>query len=369
MERALKLAGTLPVLPLCLSLLSCFVVTPIVRKVALSCGAVVRPNSRSVHQAPVPHLGALGIYTGILVGAFLAYRAGWFSRGDGMISPEQLKGILIGAAFIMALGIVDDCRPLSARAKFAGQIAIAVITTCYFGIRVEFVTNPFGGFIVFGALALPVTVFWIVSIVNIVNLIDGLDGLAAGVIAIASFVLLAVAVLFGQPSVVAATAVLAGSTLGFLPYNFNPARIFMGDAGAMLLGYVIACIAALGTMKSAATIALAVPCLALGLPIFDTAYAIVRRMAAGRPIYEADRAHIHHRLLEKGWSQRRVVLTLYGVSSLLGLSSIALAELGPRHGLPAVVLSMLVLAWVGFGLGAFSTGQPTSSRGTGSRSK
>jgi UDP-GlcNAc:undecaprenyl-phosphate GlcNAc-1-phosphate transferase len=175
--------------------------------------------------------------------------------------------------------------------------------------------------------SVPLTVAWIVVVVNTLNLIDGLDGLAAGVSSIAAATLLLLAWQAGQMHVAVITAALMGSSLGFLRYNFNPARIFMGDSGSMLLGFVLAAVSVEGALKSAATIALIVPILALGLPFIDTLFAVIRRLRSGRPIYEADRGHLHHRLMDMGLNQKQVVMVLYGISALLGFGAIAITSL------------------------------------------
>ena len=195
-------------------------------------------------------------------------------------------------------------------------------------------------------LSIPITLLWVVGLTNTVNLIDGLDGLAAGVSTIAAVTILLVALQQNFWVVAVLTAALAGSSLGFLQHNFNPAKIFMGDTGSMFLGYMLAAISVLGTVKSAATIALIVPIVALGLPIMDTAFAIIRRYSSGQPIFKPDKGHLHHRLLEMGLSQKQAVLLMYVISGCLGLSAIALTEV--NQGLAAViVLALLALAFLG----------------------
>ena len=225
------------------------------------------------------------------------------------------------------MGIFDDLYDLSPKIKLIGQIAAAAILVC-FGIKVEWVTNPFGGMFYLGKLSIPITIFWVVGITNTLNFIDGLDGLAAGISSIASFTLMVMALCEGLSSVVVLTAALAGGALGFLPHNFNPAKIFMGDTGAMFLGYTLAAISVVGAVKSATVIALVVPILALGLPIMDTAFAILRRFVNGYPIMQADKDHIHHRLLAIGFTQKQTVLIMYSISAVYGMSAIALAEMG-----------------------------------------
>jgi len=232
---------------------------------------------------------------------------------------------LLGGAAIVALGVVDDKIRLRPAAKLAGQVAVAALTVAM-GVRVEWVSNPFGpGVVALGAWSYPLTMAWIVALVNVMNLIDGLDGLAAGIASIASTTLLLTAMHTGLPELsIVLSAALAGAALGFLPYNFNPARIFMGDAGAMFLGFGLAVVSVEGLLKTTTVVALGIPVLALGLPIADTFLAIVRRVAAGRPIGEADRQHLHHRLLDMGLSHRDAVIVLYLISGWLGISAWAL---------------------------------------------
>lgn len=310
------------------------VLTPLVRRLAMRTGALAQPVDRSMHSEPKPYLGGLAIYASFA--AAVAVTGGLANRG--------IQGILIGGLLIVALGIVDDIYGLSAKWKLLGQIGIAAILVMSYGVRIEWVTNPWGGFFYLRSWSIPLTIFWIVAVVNVVNLIDGLDGLAAGISSIAALTLLLVALQVDQANTVLLTAALAGSALGFLRYNFNPAKIFMGDAGSMFLGYALAAVSVEGLVKTAATVSLAVPVVALGLPIFDTSFAILRRAMSGRPIHEADKDHLHHRLLRMGLSHREVVLVMYGISGWLGLSAIALVELSPLQGgliLGFVALSML----------------------------
>lgn len=318
-----------------IAMLAAVVATPLAKRLALRVGAVDKPVERSVHTEPKPYLGGLAIYAAFALAVLLTI---------GTQAPG-IAGILVGGLFILVLGIVDDVFRLSPRIKLLGQIAAALILVAY-GVRIDWLTNPLGGLIVLGRWSIPLTVLWIVAVVNVVNLVDGLDGLAAGISTIAAFTLMVVALGQGQAYVVFITAALAGSTLGFLPYNFNPAMIFMGDAGAMFLGYVLAAVAVEGTLKSATAIALVVPLLALGLPILDTAWAIIRRFINGQPIYQADRGHLHHRLLELGLSQRQAVLVMYLISGWLGLSAVILSKAATMLG--TILLGLIFgLALVG----------------------
>jgi len=308
--------------------------TPLVRQLAIKHGIVDKLNARKVHRTPTPRLGGLAIYLGFIITALIF-----------MPLTRELQGILLGGTLIMLLGVLDDWRDLPAKVKLLGQIAAAAVLLG-FGVKVEWLTNPFGdGMIYLGQWGALLTVFWVVGVTNTMNLIDGLDGLAAGVSTIASITLLVVAFGQGQAPIVLLTAALAGSTLGFLKYNFNPAKIFMGDTGSMFLGYMLAVIAVEGTLKSATTIALIIPFLALGLPIMDTTFAIMRRLLKGNPIFQADNGHLHHRLLAVGFSQKEAVLFLYSISAFLGGSAIALADANKLYFQVMLALLVITVGW------------------------
>jgi UDP-GlcNAc:undecaprenyl-phosphate GlcNAc-1-phosphate transferase len=308
--------------------------TPKVKDIAIKVGAMDAPDARKVHKEPIPRMGGLAIYLGFVL-AVLA----------SMHISREIAGLLIGGTVILAVGIIDDMKQISAKTKLFGQI-LAAMLPILFGVKIEWLTNPFGDMLYLDYLATPLTVLWIVSLTNTVNLIDGLDGLAAGVSTIAAITILMVALQQNFWVVAILTAALAGSALGFLQHNFNPAKIFMGDTGSMFLGYMLAGISVLGTVKSAATIALVVPIVALGLPIMDTAFAIIRRYSHGHPIFKPDKGHLHHRLLEMGLTQKQAVLLMYTISGCLGLSAIVLSEVNKTYG---VLLIMLLLTAAFFG--------------------
>jgi UDP-GlcNAc:undecaprenyl-phosphate GlcNAc-1-phosphate transferase len=312
-----------------------YILTPFVKKLAWKAGAVDIPkDERRVHTKPIPRIGGLAIYIAFIVTVLIT-----------MPVTDNIKGVIIGGTLITILGVLDDIYNLPAKIKLLGQVAAAGILV-YFGIKVEWVTNPLGDMVYLGKLSIPITIFWIVGVTNTLNFIDGLDGLAAGIASIASFTLMLVALNEGLGPVVILTAALAGGAVGFLPFNFNPAKIFMGDTGAMFLGYVLAAISVMGAIKSATAIALAVPILALGLPIFDTAFAILRRAINGYPVMKADKDHLHHRLLAIGLTQRQTVLIMYSISAALGMSAIALSEMGLLQAgfILIVLITLLVIA-------------------------
>ena len=311
-----------------IGLILSWVLTPYVKKLAFRLGAVDKPNARKVHHTIMARLGGLAIYLGFMAGAITC-----------MQLTKDVVGILVGGTIITIVGIADDIFQLTAKAKLLGQI-VAALVLVGFGVRIEWLNNPFGGYFYLDYLSIPFTVFWVVSFTNVVNLMDGLDGLAAGVSAIASVTIILVALQQGLYPVAVITAALAGATLGFVRYNFNPATIFMGDTGSLFLGYMLAAISIYGAVKSAATIALIVPAIALGLPIMDTAFAIARRYLNGKPIFQPDKGHIHHRLLAMGFSQRQAVIFMYLISAGLCLSAVLLTEM---EGIYAVILLIVIL--------------------------
>ncbi|MBE6074441.1 MAG: undecaprenyl/decaprenyl-phosphate alpha-N-acetylglucosaminyl 1-phosphate transferase [Selenomonas ruminantium] len=317
-------------------------ITPGVIFLAAKTGAMDAPDARKVHKKPIPRIGGLGIYAAFMV-AMLSIM---FVVPLSDEVTNELIGLMVGGSLIVLVGIIDDYKNLPAKVKLVGQILAAAVLVVVFDVRIDFITDPFGDYIYTEWFAIPVTIFWIVGLTNTVNLIDGLDGLAAGVSTIAAITIFLVALQQSFVLVAVLTAALAGAAFGFLYYNFNPARIFMGDSGSMFLGYMLAGISVIGAVKSAATIALIVPILALGLPILDTTFAIVRRYRGGVPIFKPDKGHLHHRLLDLGFSQRQAVLLMYVISALLGLSAVALTEVSTQI---AILIVCAVVVAVLFG--------------------
>ncbi len=335
------------------ALAATLVVTPIVRDVSLRASLVDRPGGRKVHVKAVPRLGGIGIFAGFVIALGVDVAGGlggwWAPAVSGGDLP--LLGALAGCAAIFAVGLVDDLRGLTPGVKFAGQLLAATLPIAA-GLRMEFIGNPFGGGLFqLGLLSYPLTALWIVAFANVFNLIDGLDGLAAGVAGIAgiSFLLLAIDMNMAVAAVMAAA--LIGACVGFLRYNFNHASIIMGDSGALFIGFALGCMSLLGVMKSAAAITLVAPLLVIGVPVFDTASAIIRRWRSGRPIHEADNGHIHHRLLHRGFSQRQTVLTIYAWSAALALGGYSMRHvpMGARIVVFLVLagLSALMASWLG----------------------
>lgn len=298
-----------------------FLMCPLVKSFAYKIGAIDVPkDNRRMHKKPVPRLGGLAIFLGFLVSLLI------FIPID-----RQLRGILLGAVIIVVLGVVDDITPLRAWFKFIVQI-LAALVAVYHGVVVNVLSNPnvFSDdpYWSLGWASIPVTVLWIVGITNSVNLIDGLDGLANGVSTISAVTMLVIALLVSEGQTALIMASLVGACVGFMPFNRNPAQMFMGDTGSTFLGYILATISIQGLFKYYAIISFAVPFLILGLPMFDTLFAIVRRLAHGQNPMSPDRGHIHHRLIDMGLSQKQAVAALYVVSSILGLSAVVLTTSG-----------------------------------------
>lgn len=334
-----------------MALVASLVLTPLVRAVALSRGFIARSGGRHLHAGRIPRLGGVAI-----AAAWCAALVSFLPlQGMGTDTLEkahrQLIGLFGGALVLCLVGAVDDVRGLRVAYKLASQIFVACVAY-YFGFRIEAISLPFFGNLGMGVFALPVTCLWIVGVTNAVNLIDGLDGLAAGVGLFAAVTGFVVAVLNGSLLVAMALAALIGVLFGFLFYNFNPARIFMGDSGSYFLGYVLATASVTGGLqqKTSTTVSLLVPTIALGLPIFDTLFSMLRRYLEKRPIFSPDRGHIHHRLLELGLTHRRTVVLLYAVSCAFAAAAI-MVSLGGNWvkggGLLAVILVLVGLMRAG----------------------
>ena len=326
-------------------------VTPAVILLAKRTGALDKPDARKVHKKPIPRIGGLAIYAGFMAAViFVAIKFGL----DAEMVRETV-GLVLSGSLIVALGLIDDYKNLPAKIKLLGQIGAAALLVAAFDVRIDFITDPFGDYIYLEWFAVPATMFWLVGLTNTVNLIDGLDGLAAGVSAIASFTIMLIALEQNFILVAVLTAALAGAALGFLKYNFNPAQIFMGDTGSMFLGFMLAGISVTGAVKSVATIALVVPVFALGLPILDTTFAIVRRVRGGVPIFKPDKGHLHHRLLSVGFTQRQAVLLMYVISALFGLSAIALTAVSSQI---AVLILFVVVVAIFYGVKKLGIARP-----------
>lgn len=297
-------------LTLVAAFIASIIFTPLVKMLAFRVGAVDKPNYRKVHAKIMPRLGGLAIFLAFLVGVV-------------MLRPtnEAMIPILIGAFIVIMTGVLDDMLEISAKAKFLGQTVAAAIVIFFGDIEIEFINLPFGGILDFGYLSIPLTLIWIVGITNAINLIDGLDGLAAGVSTIALVTLAAMAFIMGNTFVLVMALVLAVSCIGFLFYNFNPAKIFMGDTGALFLGFMISVLALLG-FKNVTFVSLVIPIVMLGVPISDTFFAIVRRLLNKQPPFQPDKSHLHHRLLSIGFTHKQTVIIIYGIAAMFGLAAV-----------------------------------------------
>lgn len=302
----------IPILSAIVAALVVLAVTPQAMRLAHAVGALDHPSDRRIHREPTPRLGGLAILAGFLVPVL------FFLPDD-----PAARALVVGAVLITMLGAIDDVWGLSPAVKFAGQAACATIPVAA-GLTIDHITLPVIGVGDLGVAQYPLTILWFVALVNMINFTDGMDGLASGITGLGAttFAILAASLGRADPAIMAAA--LAGACAAFLVYNFHPARVFMGDAGSMLLGFVIAGVAVSGVMKSAAAIAVVAPLIILAIPILDTSFVILKRLKYGLPVYNADRSHFHHRFFTIGWSQRKTVLALYAWCALMGAAAITL---------------------------------------------
>lgn len=314
-----------------ISLATAVLVTPLIKKLAFRIGAIDYPNERKIHVRRMPRLGGLAIVIGTAAGYL-------YLRPDS----DYLTAIVIGAAIIVLVGILDDKFSLSPLWKLIGQLCAAIVVVSS-GLTIDFITMPFGGEIEFGWMAYFVTVFWIIAITNAINLIDGLDGLASGVSTIAISTLLIMAILDHQLLVITLSTILAGSTIGFLLFNFHPAKIFMGDTGALFLGYSISILSILGLFKSVTLFSFVIPIIVLAVPIFDTLFAIIRRVLNKQKISAPDKYHLHHCLLSMGFSHRTTVIIIYGISLFFGGSAILFSKATLWGSLLIIALLLMIV--------------------------
>lgn len=286
--------------------------TPFAIWLAPKIGAMDIPkDNRRVHSKPMPRFGGIAIYMGIMVTLAV------FAMED-----QDIVAVMVGGTIIYIIGVIDDIKSIKPIIKLAGQVLCATVTFAM-GLRIEFMTIHFGvGKMMFGMVACYIiTVLWLVGITNAINLVDGLDGLAAGIAAISAICIAYVSYIHGEYITTMGMMIVAGSAVGFLPFNFHPAKVFMGDGGSQLLGFAIAALSILGLVKSVAVVVV-IPALVLGLPILDTAMAIVRRTRRGQSIVTADKEHLHHRIIKAGFGQRRAVMLMYSVSGIMGILAI-----------------------------------------------
>ncbi len=329
-----------------------FLSTPLVKTLAYKVGAIDVPkDNRRMHKVPIPRLGGLAIFLAFLLSALI------FADID-----RQLQGILLGAVIIVVLGALDDVLALKALPKLIVQI-IAAGVAVYHGCVIQFISNPnvFSNatYLNLGWLSVPITIIWIVAITNAVNFIDGLDGLAVGVSSISAAALIVIALMVAETNIAIILCALFGACLGFIPYNMNPAKIFMGDSGSTFLGYILATLSITGLFKMYAIISFAVPFLILGLPIFDICFAFLRRIAHGQSPMQADRGHVHHRLIDMGFTQKQAVAIAYMLTAILGLAAVVLTSSGELKAL-ILIGAVFVVGAIGIRL-IFSSHEPAQS--------
>lgn len=290
----------IPIICAVMAMLAAVLLTPLAAHLARRVGAVSEPAGRNIHSVPMPLLGGLAILAGFLIPVIFYLP----------LFDAESKALIVGAIVVCLVGALDDIFDLNPALKLAGQIGAAIIPVAA-GLTIDHITLPFVGAGDLGPAQYPITILWFVALTNMINFIDGMDGLASGVSAIGltTFAILAASLDRAVPAIIAAS--LAGAAIGFLAHNFHPARIFMGDAGSLLLGFIVAGVAVSGVMKSAAALAIVLPMIVMAIPILDTSFVVLKRLRAGVPVYSADRSHFHHRFFRIGWGQRRTVLSMY----------------------------------------------------------
>lgn len=322
------------------ALLTSLAATPLARRIAVKLGAIDKPTGRRVNKVPVPRMGGIAIFCGIAAAFAVQYVGTMFLGWPVVLVPSPKLRVnywmlVLAFCVIFTTGLLDDNFSLKPAQKLAGQVLAAVIAVAG-GLVIGDISSPLGPeFISLGWLAYPVTVIYLVAYVNIINLIDGLDGLAAGISAIASFTMFVLSVMAGRLDAAALSIAVTGSSLGFLRYNFHPASIFMGDSGSLTLGFALGCSSLLSVTRFAGLTTIIVPLVIAAVPILDTLSAIVRRTRAHVSIGQADRGHIHHRLMDEGFDQRQAVLVMYAWTLMLCLGSVVMTQVGtwPRVGI------------------------------------
>lgn len=322
------------------SVIVSYVATWFVRAAMWRLGVLDMPTSeRKRHRSPVPYEGGVAIYFGFVAG-LMTYV---FLDSSSLFWLDVAKSLIIGATASTALGVIDDVMDLRPWVKLVGQLLIGVMMY-EFGFRIERISNPFGAELsVMGVISLIGTVLWFALLMNGINMIDGVDGLAAGIVAISGATLGVIALDLQQPAAAMIAFVVSAACVGFLPHNFFPARIFMGDAGSLLLGFLLAALTLMSSSKTPAVLTLAVPIVAVFLPLFETIFAFSRRLAKGQHPFKADRSHLHHRFLDLGFTERRTVLILYYLTAYVGVIAYVLQKLESR-------LTLLMAFFLGLGL-------------------
>ncbi|SFF38817.1 UDP-GlcNAc:undecaprenyl-phosphate GlcNAc-1-phosphate transferase [Paenibacillus algorifonticola] len=335
-----------------LALTLALVMTPLVKKFAFFVGAIDKPNHRKVHTRIMPRMGGLAIYAAFVAGFLLLFPF----IPDGMLTDanmNMIQALLVGGTIIILIGALDDRFELSAKVKLLGQLVAASVVVFGFGIKIDLVNIPFGDAMqpIAGWIAVPITILWIVGVTNAINLIDGLDGLAAGVSGIAISTILIMAIVMGNIPIILLSSLLLGGIVGFLFFNFHPAKIFMGDSGSLFLGFSLATLSMIG-FKQVTIVSFVTPLLIIGVPLSDTFFAIVRRWVNKRPIFAPDKGHLHHCLQELGFSHRRTVLIIWGVAAIFGGFAILQSTVIQSTAANWVTFSVICLLMFGLQIGA-----------------
>lgn len=325
------------IVPMLLSFIISIIFTPIVIKIAYHVNAIDIPkDDRRVHTKPIPRLGGLSIYVACMISLAT------FNK----LPDNKLLGIIVGSTLIVFMGFIDDINPISAKNKLLVQIISAGILV-YNNIRIISFSNPLSinssPIILNEYISIILSIIWIVGITNTFNLIDGLDGLTTGIATISSLMLSYIAFINGRYEFTMITLIIVGACLGFLPYNFNPAKIFMGDTGSLFLGFMLSAISLDGTLKSATAITVLIPVCVLAIPIIDTVTSIIRRLCRGQSPFEADKEHIHHKLMKKGLGQKKTVLFLYLINSLFGITGILIINKRYIFAICLLLITIIIL--------------------------
>lgn len=317
---------------LAFSLAGSYILSSLVRKALIHFDILAHPGERKIHKIAVPEGGGIAIFITVILASLFFLG---FSR--------EFFGFYVGASIMFLMGLLDDVFDVRARYKLAGQV-VAIVLAMYLGLTIQFVTGQGGSVMYVGLLSLPLTFCWLLGVTNAINLIDGLDGLAGGVGAIVSVTLAVVALGEGRVEVAMMAFILAAATVGYLPHNFSKnKKMFMGDSGSQFLGFSLAALAILGVTKVAATFTMLAPIMILGIPIFDTIFAIIRRKKNGQKIFVADRGHLHHRLLDLGFTERKAVTFIYYVTILLGFVAVFSTKITPKN---AVILFVITVGMI-----------------------
>lgn len=316
--------------------------TPVIEKIGHKIGCVDLPGERKVHQRPMVRMGGVAIFVSTLTALLIVWATGGFGTLTADESNEVWGVTVCGLAFFL-IGLADDMYSLSAFFRLLMHIVVASVAW-QMGVRIDFLTIPSQGLVTLPALfSLPITVVWLVGMANAINMIDGLDGLAAGVSGIAAVVMMIVSIFMRQPAAAIIAAALAGAAIGFLRYNFNPAKIFMGDGGAYFMGFTLAGVGVIGLVKGVTTAAVLLPYLILAVPILDISAVVLDRLRRGKSPFKADRRHLHHRLLDAGLSQRLIVLFIYSLTIWVG--SLAIAFSGVPSGIAYPIAATILLTY------------------------